>query len=69
MPGHERADDARSEGAGSSEDVANRSGANEIDTLAALIRRASPMGDLSRFAINDLTAEEEDAFFTILEQA
>ncbi len=35
-------------------------------TLAEVIGRAKPMGDLSRFIIDDLTDEDEDAFFSIL---
>ena len=38
-------------------------------TLAELLEKATPMGDLSQFAIDDLTPEEEDAFFKILEDA
>jgi len=38
-------------------------------TIADLLRDAEPMGDLSRFAIDDLTPEEEDEFFQILEDA
>lgn len=36
-------------------------------TIAEIIRDLEPMGDPSEFAIDDLTLEEEDAFFTILE--
>jgi hypothetical protein len=35
-------------------------------TLDELIGRAQPMGDLSRFIIDDLTKEDEDEFFSIL---
>ncbi|MCP3856225.1 MAG: hypothetical protein GY750_13390 [Lentisphaerae bacterium] len=35
-------------------------------TLAELIARAEPVGDLSRFVIDDLTEEDEDEFFGIL---
>lgn len=36
-------------------------------TIAAIVTRCEPMGDLGRFAIDDLTAAEEDEFFAILE--
>jgi hypothetical protein len=35
-------------------------------TLAEVIARAKPIGDLSRFVIDDLTKEGEDKFFSIL---
>jgi hypothetical protein len=35
-------------------------------TLAEVIARAEPIGDLSRFVIDDLTEEDEDDFFGIL---
>ena len=35
-------------------------------TLAEVIARADPIGDLSRFVIDDLTEEDEDEFFGIL---
>ena len=38
-------------------------------TIADLLRDAEPMGDLSRFAIDDLTPEEADELFRILEDA
>ena len=38
-------------------------------TITELVEGIRPMGDLSRFAIEDLTAEEEDEFFAILESA
>jgi len=38
-------------------------------TFAEVIRNVEPMGDLGRFVIEDLTAEEEDEFFRILEGA
>lgn len=38
-------------------------------TIAGILEGAQPMGDLSRFAIDDLTPEEEDEFFRILEEA
>ena len=36
-------------------------------TIAEIVERVQPMGDLGRFAIDDLTADEEDEFFAILE--
>ena len=38
-------------------------------TIADIVRDLEPMGDLSRFAVDDLTAEDEDKFFGILEDA
>lgn len=38
-------------------------------TIAEIVEGIRPMGDLSRFAIEDLTPEEEDEFFAILETA
>lgn len=38
-------------------------------TIAEVLEGLEPMGDLSRFAIDDLTPEEEDEFFRILEEA
>lgn len=40
----------------------------EPTTVAEVLADLKPMGDLSRFAIDDLTPEEEDAFFKILEE-
>lgn len=42
---------------------------NQPRTLAEFIDEATPMGDLSQFAIHDLTPEEEDVYFKILEEA
>lgn len=36
-------------------------------TIAEIIRGLKPMGDPSKFSIGDLTAEEEDAFFTVID--
>lgn len=36
-------------------------------TVADILRGVAPMGDLRRFAIEDLTPAEEDEFFHILE--
>jgi hypothetical protein len=38
-------------------------------TIAEVLKDLEPMGDLSRFAIDDLTPDEEDEFFKILEDA
>ncbi|WP_419848633.1 hypothetical protein [Candidatus Poriferisocius sp.] len=36
-------------------------------TIAEIIRGLEPMGDPRKFSIEDLTTEEEDAFFAIIE--
>lgn len=41
--------------------------ADVTTTIAEVLQDLEPMGDLSRFAIDDLTPEEEDEFFRILE--
>jgi len=38
-------------------------------TVADVLRDLEPMGDLSQFVIDDLTPDEEDEFFAILEDA
>lgn len=38
-------------------------------TIAEIIHPLEPMGDLSRFAIEDLRSEEEDEFFRILSES
>ncbi len=38
-------------------------------TISDVLRGVEPMGDLRRFAIEDLTPEDEDEFFGILEDA
>jgi hypothetical protein len=38
-------------------------------TIAEIVRDLEPMGDLGRFLIEDMTAEEEDEFFAVLEDA
>ena len=43
--------------------------AQEPRTLEDVMRGVQPMGDLSRFAIDDLTVDEEAEFFRILEEA
>ena len=36
-------------------------------TITEIIRDLEPMGDPSKFSIEDLTPEEEDAFFATIE--
>lgn len=36
-------------------------------TIDDIVRDLQPMGDLDRFLIEDMTPEEEDEFFSILE--
>ncbi len=38
-------------------------------TIAQVLQGLEPMGDLRQFVIDDMTPEEEDAFFRILEDA
>lgn len=38
-------------------------------TIAEVLQEIEPMGDLRQFAIDDLTPEDEDEFFRILEDA
>lgn len=38
-------------------------------TVADVLQDLRPMGDLSRFTIEDLTPDEENEFFRILEEA
>ncbi len=42
-------------------------GPNRPPNIADVLRGVEPMGDLRRFAIDDLTADDEDEFFGILE--
>ncbi len=41
----------------------------ETGTVAHLVEGVEPMGELSQFLIDDLTPEQEDAFYRILEEA
>ena len=41
----------------------------EPRTIAEVLEGVAPMGDLRRFAVDDLTPDEEDEFFRILEEA
>lgn len=43
--------------------------ANAEPTIADIVAEVEPMGDLRRFAIEDLSPDEEDAFFSILRDA
>lgn len=53
-----------------SDSTANQSPApTQPATIAEVLQGGQPMGDLSRFMIDDLTPEEEDEFFRILEEA
>lgn len=53
-----------------SDNTASRDTApNQPRTIADVLRRVEPMGDLRGFAIDDLTPEDEDEFFGILEDA
>lgn len=38
-------------------------------TVAEIVDLVEPMGDLDRFAIDDLTPEEADEYFRILDEA
>ena len=38
-------------------------------SIAEIMRDVKPMGDLSRFLIDDMTPEEEDEFCSVLEDA
>lgn len=38
-------------------------------SIARTVARTLPMGDLDQFLIEDLTPDEEDIFFGVLEQA
>ena len=49
-------------------DNASNSG-SPIPTLQQLLSKQVPIGDLKRFVIADLTAEEEDAFYRIIADA
>ena len=44
-------------------------GSKTPTTIADVLRDVEPMGDLRQFAIDDLTPDDEDEFFRILEDA
>ncbi len=53
-----------------SDNIANRdTGPNRRTNIVDVLRDVEPMGDLRRFAIDDLTPDDEDEFFGILEDA
>jgi hypothetical protein len=53
-----------------SDSTANQDpGSTGPTTIAEVLQGVEPMGDLGRFVIDDLTPEEEDEFFRILEDA
>ena len=53
-----------------SDNTANqRPAPSEPTMIAEVLQGGQPMGDLRRFVIEDLTPEEEDEFFRILEEA
>jgi hypothetical protein len=52
-----------------SDNTADQQPASGPSTIDEVLEGLEPMGDLSRFAIDDLTADEEDEFFRILEDA
>ncbi len=53
-----------------SENAANQPSALTMPTtIAELLRDVVPMGDLGRLVIDDLSPEEEDVFYRILEDA
>lgn len=53
-----------------SDNAADReTGPKTPTTLAEVLQGIEPMGDLRQFAIDDLTPEDEDEFFGILENA
>lgn len=43
--------------------------AHDERTIADIVAEVEPMGDLRRFAIEELSPDEEDAFFSILRDA
>lgn len=52
-----------------SDNTANQPAPAGPSTIAEVLKDLEPMGDLTRFAIDDLTPDEEDEFFTVLEDA
>lgn len=53
-----------------SDNAANReSGPRTPTTIAEVLHGIEPMGDLRQLAIDDLTPEDEDQLFWILENA
>ena len=53
-----------------SDNAANHeTGPKTPTTIAEVLQGIEPMGDLGQFAIDDLSPEDEDEFFGILEDA
>lgn len=52
-----------------SDNSANDTGRESEPTMDGIIAAVEPMGDLGRFRIEDMTADEEDEFFSILDNA
>ncbi|MCA1707157.1 MAG: hypothetical protein LC808_29370 [Actinobacteria bacterium] len=52
-----------------SDTSAHQPGRMQVGTVAGLIEAVEPMGDLDQFLIDDLTADEEDAFYRVLDEA
>ncbi len=53
-----------------SDNAANReAGPKTPTTIAEVLQGIEPMGDLHQFAIDDLTPEDEEEFFRIIENA
>lgn len=50
--------------------MSERSDARPRDpTIEGIVAGTQPMGDLGRFVIRDLTEDEEDEYFAVLEDA
>lgn len=60
---------ARSREVRMSDNSANDTGRESEPTMDGIIAAVEPMGDLGRFRIEDMTADEEDEFFSILDNA
>lgn len=50
-----------------SDDNVTQSAVWDVPTIAQIIERTQPMGNLDDLVIDDLTEEDEDLFFGILE--
>lgn len=51
------------------DNIARQPSPGASPTIDDIVRDVEPMGDLSRFLIDDMTPAEEDEFFSILETA
>ena len=49
--------------------ISNASGSVGPVSIAEIVRRCEPMGDLTGFVIDDLVGIDEDEFFAVLEDA